>query len=230
MVYTKPNVTGKELECLQLQGLYPGQGVMMEVMTVVHDVLRTKQDTVLFCGGWSMHRFFTSIDPALALYDEANVCAIGDFDVLSQRPVEDLVDVARALQRQVPAPQALAATPWEDLAGLGILPSRARTLVALGAGWPDIEPETAAGTAPQVLIERLCAMPGIGPWTAHYVAMRALGWTDAALPGDAALVQALQRLRGIVGHANAQAHARRWRPWRSYAALRLWHTLQPVAR
>jgi AraC family transcriptional regulator of adaptative response / DNA-3-methyladenine glycosylase II len=62
------------------------------------------------------------------------------------------------------------------------------------------------------------ALPGIGPWTAAYVAMRALGAPDAFPDGDLALRRAL----GDVTAREAVALAERWRPWRAYAAMHLW--------
>ena len=65
----------------------------------------------------------------------------------------------------------------------------------------------------------LQALPGIGDWTAQYIAMRALRWPDAFPSGDIALQKALG-----VKNARAAAEASQgWRPWRSYAVLRAWH-------
>ena len=71
--------------------------------------------------------------------------------------------------------------------------------------------------------QALEALPGIGPWTAHYIAMRALRWPDAWPPGDVALHHAL----GADGtprerESRAQTAARAWQPWRAYAVIRLW--------
>jgi AraC family transcriptional regulator of adaptative response / DNA-3-methyladenine glycosylase II len=77
---------------------------------------------------------------------------------------------------------------------------------------------------------QLLALPGIGPWTAGYIRMRALSDPDAFLPGDAGVLDALARLDGV----SRQAASRRaapglaaqladgWRPWRSYAVQHLW--------
>jgi len=65
---------------------------------------------------------------------------------------------------------------------------------------------------------RLLALPGIGPWTADYVALRALGHPDVFLPTDVGVRQALAR-------AGADLDDQAWRPWRSYALVHLWHTL-----
>jgi AraC family transcriptional regulator of adaptative response / DNA-3-methyladenine glycosylase II len=75
------------------------------------------------------------------------------------------------------------------------------------------------------LIERLCALPGIGPWTAHYIAMRALGWPDAFPPNDVAVLKAMKQLFNTTSQREAEAEASAWRPWRAYAVLRLWNSL-----
>ena len=73
---------------------------------------------------------------------------------------------------------------------------------------------------------RLVALPGIGPWTAGYIRMRALSDPDVFLPGDAGLLRALRGLGAGTGAAAAAAE--RWRPWRSYATHYLWATLEPA--
>jgi AraC family transcriptional regulator of adaptative response / DNA-3-methyladenine glycosylase II len=71
----------------------------------------------------------------------------------------------------------------------------------------------------------LQALPGIGPWTAHYIALRALRWPDAFPAGDVALHKALS-VQGQPHPAQAaEAASQRWRPWRSYAVLRAWSRL-----
>jgi len=71
-------------------------------------------------------------------------------------------------------------------------------------------------------VQQATALPGIGPWTAHYMALRALGMPDAFPAGDLVLQQVLgegQRLSERATEARSQA----WRPWRAYAVLHLWH-------
>jgi AraC family transcriptional regulator of adaptative response / DNA-3-methyladenine glycosylase II len=70
---------------------------------------------------------------------------------------------------------------------------------------------------------RLLSLPGIGPWTADYVAMRALGDPDVFLPTDLAVKRVLAGL-GITPEATAST-SETWRPWRSYALMHLWATL-----
>jgi AraC family transcriptional regulator of adaptative response / DNA-3-methyladenine glycosylase II len=122
------------------------------------------------------------------------------------------------LSRHAPSPGSLVAAGAGSIAGLGIVAGRARALVALAlaveAGTLRLEP----GVPPEATIGALRALPGIGDWTAQYIAMRALRWPDAFPTGDVAL---LDRLGGIPA-AEAQARSQRWRPWRSYAVLHLW--------
>jgi AraC family transcriptional regulator of adaptative response / DNA-3-methyladenine glycosylase II len=65
-------------------------------------------------------------------------------------------------------------------------------------------------------------VPGIGPWTADYVIMRAVGWPDSFLEGDLAVRKAL----GGITAAEAKTTAAKWSPWRSYAVFHLWRSLE----
>lgn len=135
------------------------------------------------------------------------------------------------VDRSFVEPETLAALPPQQLCALGLTGARARTLVNLAAEWPRLAAllqEVAVGRASvDALIATLCELPGIGPWTAHYLAMRALSWPDAALPGDVALRKAMQQRFGTETQRAAEERALAWRPWRSYAALRLWNSLVP---
>jgi AraC family transcriptional regulator, regulatory protein of adaptative response / DNA-3-methyladenine glycosylase II len=126
-------------------------------------------------------------------------------------------------------PCVLAAQTTADLTALGLTQARARTLIALAQAWPQIEHELQAALFGQQPIEqllgKLCELPGIGPWTAQYIAMRALSWPDARLPGDVALRKAMLRLFNTTTPRAVELRAQAWQPWRSYAALRLWNSL-----
>jgi AraC family transcriptional regulator of adaptative response / DNA-3-methyladenine glycosylase II len=81
---------------------------------------------------------------------------------------------------------------------------------------------------------QLLALPGIGPWTAGYIRMRALADPDAFPPGDAGVRQALARLGAAGGPGEARLSEGRlsegWRPWRSYAVHHLWAYLEGESR
>ncbi len=130
------------------------------------------------------------------------------------------------IDRCFPAPRALAGLDVPALAELGIIRTRASAIVALAAAWDEIAPLLQPGAAAAPLVERLQALPGIGAWTAHYVAMRALGWTDAFPPGDVAVLNALALPRGARAERDAETCSQAWRPWRAYAVLALWNRLE----
>jgi AraC family transcriptional regulator, regulatory protein of adaptative response / DNA-3-methyladenine glycosylase II len=130
------------------------------------------------------------------------------------------------VDRLFPAPATLAAAAADDFVALGILRSRAVAIGALAHDWPAVAALLRERAAPETLVARLCALPGIGPWTAHYVAMRALGWPDTFLPNDVAVLKAMHRLFHTHNQREADAVAEAWRPWRSYAVLRLWNSLE----
>jgi AraC family transcriptional regulator of adaptative response / DNA-3-methyladenine glycosylase II len=71
----------------------------------------------------------------------------------------------------------------------------------------------------------LQALPGFGPWTANYIAMRALRWPDAFVAGDVALQQALGLRQHPQAAKAAETVAEHWRPWRSYGVIRAWQSL-----
>ena len=122
------------------------------------------------------------------------------------------------LTHLTPAPGRIRAANPEELTALGITGARARSIVALAEEIETGRLTLDAGASPGPTIERLTALPGIGPWTAHYIAMRALRWPDAFPKEDIAVRNAL----GGVTAAQAEAMSEAWRPWRSYATLHLW--------
>ncbi len=71
-------------------------------------------------------------------------------------------------------------------------------------------------------VDRLCELPGLGRWTANYIAMRAMREPDAFPAGDIGLLRALDLGRGRPTPGELQERAQAWRPWRAYAALHLW--------
>jgi 3-methyladenine DNA glycosylase/8-oxoguanine DNA glycosylase len=81
----------------------------------------------------------------------------------------------------------------------------------------------ANGVSLDEAIDRLTAIKGIGPWTAHYIAMRALGHRDAFPHTDLGLRKAAAAIG--IDPARLLAHAERWRPFRAYAAVALWESL-----
>ncbi|MFN7277206.1 MAG: DNA-3-methyladenine glycosylase 2 [Betaproteobacteria bacterium] len=125
------------------------------------------------------------------------------------------------INRLFPAPQRIAAQSRDAIAALGIIGRRADTLraaaAAVAAGELDLRPDAPV----EATLVRLRALPGVGDWTARYVAMRALAWPDAFPAADHGVMKAL----GVSRPRDAAARAHHWRPWRAYAVMHLWHSL-----
>src|SRR5579862_4933650 len=123
-----------------------------------------------------------------------------------------------ALTHLFPTPKRLADATVDQIGRLGITGQRARTLIALGQVVAKGEILLEPGGRVEDVIARLDKIPGIGEWTAQYIAMRALSWPDAFPHTDLVLRKAL----GTHRPAEILARAEKWRPWRAYAALHLW--------
>lgn len=119
------------------------------------------------------------------------------------------------LDRLFPDAAQIAAAEPGVIAGLGMPFARAQTLQRLGAAVAEGKLLLARG-AVAAGREGLMALPGIGPWTVEYVALRGLGDPDAFPAGDSAIRAALGLKVGV------EQRAEQWRPWRAYAAVRLW--------
>jgi len=105
------------------------------------------------------------------------------------------------------------------LGPLGVIGTRARTIRALAEALEGGAVDLSLGACPETQMKGLLALPGIGGWTAQYIAMRALGWPDAFLETDAGVKKALAPRTAKEMLLMAES----WRPWRSYAVLNLWH-------
>jgi AraC family transcriptional regulator of adaptative response / DNA-3-methyladenine glycosylase II len=128
--------------------------------------------------------------------------------------------------RTFPGPAMLASAAPEDLGALGIVRGRAGAIIAIARAWPELAALLAPPARAEPLIARLCALPGIGAWTAHYIAMRALGWPDAFPPDDVAVAKAMRQVFDLSSRRALEARAQAWQPWRAYAVLRLWNSLE----
>jgi AraC family transcriptional regulator, regulatory protein of adaptative response / DNA-3-methyladenine glycosylase II len=129
------------------------------------------------------------------------------------------------ITRCFPTPQALASASPESLGALGIVKQRQAALIALSQAVASGALNLNSPAQPLQVIEQLKALPGIGNWTAQYIAMRALRWPDAFPAGDIALHNALN-LRHESSPTKrahlAESASQAWRPWRSYAVMRVW--------
>jgi AraC family transcriptional regulator of adaptative response / DNA-3-methyladenine glycosylase II len=128
----------------------------------------------------------------------------------------------------VPEPGDLAGFPAAaviaDLpdSAFGMPGARRETIRALAAAVADGKLDLEPGADREESTARLTELPGIGAWTAGYVAMRAIGDPDVFLPTDVAVRRGARALGLPDTPAALARHAERWRPWRSYALIRLW--------
>jgi AraC family transcriptional regulator of adaptative response / DNA-3-methyladenine glycosylase II len=127
-----------------------------------------------------------------------------------------------------PTPEDLAALPPETLAQIGLPRARAATLVALARFAAAGGLRFAPGASLEETVARLKTVPGIGEWTAQYVALRALRFPDAFPAGDLGLQKAAGAPGGRLDERSLQARAAAWAPWRAYAAVLLWHGPTPT--
>ncbi|HEY3413997.1 MAG TPA: DNA-3-methyladenine glycosylase 2 [Armatimonadota bacterium] len=128
------------------------------------------------------------------------------------------------LTRVSPTPRQILSAGADALTAVGITPARARTIVALAdtvdRGGIRLKP----GGDVEETVARLMAVPGIGEWTAQYIAMRALSWPDAFPHTDLGVRKALHEddPKRILELAES------WRPWRAYATMHLWSSLEEI--
>jgi AraC family transcriptional regulator of adaptative response / DNA-3-methyladenine glycosylase II len=134
-------------------------------------------------------------------------------------------DAGQGLTHLFPTAAAIAQA---DLGALGVPGRRAQTLRALARAVAAGELVLTHDADADATTRRLMDIPGIGPWTAQYVALRGLGDPDAFPAGDLAL----RRAAGggtVMATADLEALAEDWRPWRGYAAMHLWEMSRETA-
>jgi AraC family transcriptional regulator, regulatory protein of adaptative response / DNA-3-methyladenine glycosylase II len=144
---------------------------------------------------------------------------------LAQRLVdkfgEEIATPWPELTQLFPSPSVLSEASGDALGQLGIVRQRQAAIVGLAKA-VNGGLQLHCGADVHATIEALKALPGIGDWTAQYIAMRALRWPDAFPSGDVAL----HKILGVQGLKNparmAEAASLPWKPWRSYAVIRTW--------
>ncbi len=134
------------------------------------------------------------------------------------------------LTRAFPLASRVAELKRDDIGRLGIVGARAQAMILIAQSVTSGALVLGSGAEPTRAIETLCAIKGIGPWTAHYIAMRALAWPDAWPPQDVALLNAMNLPNTARGQREADSIAEAWRPWRSYAVLHTWRKLEKVEK
>jgi DNA-3-methyladenine glycosylase II len=139
---------------------------------------------------------------------------------LVARVGDNLDDVGhRHLTRLFPTPAAIAEA---DLNKIGMPSRRVQCLqhfaAQVASGTLSLNPQQGYNT----FVEQMCRLPGIGPWTAQYIALRAFGEADAFPASDLGLLKAPIWGEASISAKQLQVRAEAWRPWRAYAAAYLW--------
>ncbi len=125
-----------------------------------------------------------------------------------------------SVTRAFPSPQVIAGLPYGRIARLGMPGARAKTVIGIARALADGTIELASNADIEATLEKLRALPGVGEWTAQYLAMRALAWPDAFPHTDLGVMRAL----GEKDPKRVLAAAEAWRPWRAYAVMHLWNS------
>jgi len=134
------------------------------------------------------------------------------------------------LTRLFPAPAILAQAEGDALGQLGIVKQRQAAIVGIARAVAEKRVTLHGGADIPATIAALKKLPGIGDWTAQYIAMRALRWPDAFPAGDIALHKALRVQEEKNPARAAEAASQIWKPWRSYAVIRAWSTLNATKK
>jgi len=142
----------------------------------------------------------------------------GRFAAAFGEPIETPFD---SLGTVFPGAARIAALPSPKIARLGVPAARSRTIVALARAVAGGELDLSPGAEVEPTLAKLRALPGVGEWTAQYVALRALAWPDAFPHTDYGVMKALK----LTDPKRVLAAAERWRPWRAYAVMHLWQSL-----
>jgi AraC family transcriptional regulator, regulatory protein of adaptative response / DNA-3-methyladenine glycosylase II len=136
--------------------------------------------------------------------------------------LEDGAPPPAGLSLVFPDPAALTGA---DPGVLRVPGARAATIAGLAAALGQEPDLLAPGLPLDEIIARLCQLRGIGPWTAQYIAMRALRKPDAFPAGDLGLRKAAATAEGVPSLKELAQRAEAWRPFRAYAAIHLWFSL-----
>ena len=127
-----------------------------------------------------------------------------------------------SLDHLFPPASRIAKAKVGDICKLGITRKRAETLIAVAKAIHSGDLLLEPGSRVEGTLHKLRAIPGIGEWTAQYIAMRALSWPDAFPHTDLGIVKAL----GEKNPRKILELTEKWRPWRAYATLHLWAGLE----
>jgi len=128
----------------------------------------------------------------------------------------------RSLSIAFPSAERIADLPYGRIARLGMPGARARTVLGLARAVADGSLDLMPNADIEATLDKLRSLPGVGEWTAQYIAMRALAWPDAFPHTDLGVMKAL----GEKDARRVLAAGEAWRPWRAYAVMHLWNSLR----
>jgi len=144
---------------------------------------------------------------------------VGRFAACFGQPIETPYP---ALCTLFPGATQVAQLDHSDIAAHGILSSRAKTIIALARAIISGDLVLEAGADIEQTMRTLRSVPGVGEWTAQYIAMRALSWPNAFPHTDYGVLKAM----GEKDPRVALERAAEWEPWRAYAVIHLWNSLE----
>jgi AraC family transcriptional regulator, regulatory protein of adaptative response / DNA-3-methyladenine glycosylase II len=121
-----------------------------------------------------------------------------------------------------PTPTTIGGATVEDLTGIGLTRSRAESILAMAQAVTNGSIKLDVAVSIDRALAKLKELPGIGDWTVNYFAMRVFRWPDAFPYSDLGILKALN----TTNPRHALAAAENWRPWRAYAAMHLWKSLE----
>ncbi len=140
-----------------------------------------------------------------------------------EKPCPTFITGSGDISYLFPMPSILAKL---DIESLPMPKARAATIARVAQAIADGELELDDSQQPEQMLEQLLSIKGIGPWTAQYIAMRALTHPDALLEGDLVLEKKAAQLYDKGDRMKTSAllkYAEKWRPWRAYAAMHIWN-------
>jgi AraC family transcriptional regulator, regulatory protein of adaptative response / DNA-3-methyladenine glycosylase II len=137
------------------------------------------------------------------------------------------VPVAPGLERLFPTPEVLADA---DLRALGITTARAETIRGVARAVLDGRVDFRVEQSLDEFVQRWVMLPGIGEWTAHYMAMRGLSHPDAFPAADLILRRAAAQGAEMLSTKALTTLAEAWRPWRAYAVMHLWRSMSETTK
>jgi AraC family transcriptional regulator, regulatory protein of adaptative response / DNA-3-methyladenine glycosylase II len=198
----------------------------------VFDLACQPQDIVAALGAWARPHAGLRLPGAFDGFELAVRAVLGQQITVSAATTlagrfagafgEAVITPYAELERVFPSAQAIVACSVGEIAQLGIIATRAKTIRALAQAVAAGELTLAPSADVEPTLAVLKQIPGIGEWTAQYIAMRALAWPDAFPHTDYGIMKAMNETNPKRVLAKAEA----WRPWRAYAVMHLWNSLE----